>query len=61
MATEAKLELAKMLGDEKISIGFKFDHRGYILKVHQVSNRTTIPNSILGVPIEIEITGKIII
>jgi hypothetical protein len=59
MALKAKQALIVLLDDSKISIGLSFGRKGYTVKVITQSN-IDIPKSVLGVPIEVELTDIII-
>ena len=59
-ALKAKLKITEILNNPNISVGLKFDHRGYSVKIH-AKEKLTVPATILNVPIEVEVTGNIII
>lgn len=61
-ARKAKESLMHRLDGQGISlaVGIGKDRRGYVLKVHldQASEKASLPDSIEGVPVEVEITGR---
>ena len=57
-ALEAKQALITLLNNPNISVGISFGRLGYVVKVITQVSGITVPNSILGVPVEIELTNK---
>ena len=57
-ALEAKQALITLLNNPNISVGISFGRLGYVVKVITQASGITVPNSILGVPVEIELTNK---
>jgi len=58
MALKAKQVLIALLNNPNISIGLSFGRKGYIVKVIAQAPNIDVPKSVLGVPIELQITTK---